>query len=263
MRKQYLTLWFVAATAATSAIAREDFRGYVRDTIDVVSRLPAPPGTDDPRGTRDARVFRETRALLAGARGELARSDEDTSSRHMFEVFACSLGLSLTPDTAPATVTLLRRASYEAMRSASTAKQWFKRPRPAARPGELTCAADGLQGSGYDYPSGHATLGWTWAQLLARVSPPHAKALLDRGRLYGESRIICGAHSASAVEAGQAAATATLSVIDQEPAFVQDLNNARHEIATLRTSPTLVKPDPATCRAEAVLIAADRRPLSL
>ncbi len=257
MHRRNLALWLVTATVATSsAIAQADLRGYVRDTIDVVGQLPKPPEAGDPRAARDTHMYRQTRALLAGPRGALARSDEDTASRHMLEVFACSLDLSLTPDTAPATVALLRRASYEAMRSSTAAKQAFRHPRPVVQPGEPICAADGVQSDGYDYPSGHATLGWTWAKLLARVSPRQEEALLARGRAYGESRIVCGAHSVSGVEAGREAATVTLSTINREPAFARDLDNARQEIATLRVSPMSPRPDPAMCRQRATLIAA-------
>ncbi len=111
-----------------------------------------------------------------------------------------------------------------------------------------------LAGS-YDYPSGHTTLGWTWATILAELAPDHAGAILARGRAYGESRIVCGAHNASAVEAGRLSASATLTAVRATRAYQDDFAAARAELDALRR--TAAVPDPKLCRAEAELVGKD------
>jgi acid phosphatase (class A) len=104
----------------------------------------------------------------------------------------------------------------------------------------------------YDYPSGHTTLGWTWALILTSIAPDRAQQILERGRAYGDSRFVCGAHNESAVEAGMQSASATMALVSTKPAYQTDLASARAEISALRAS----NPSrPEACDAEAALIA--------
>ncbi|WDF74926.1 hypothetical protein [Novosphingobium sp. KACC 22771] len=91
--------------------------------------------------------------------------------------------------------------------------------------------------------------------LLAKLAPDRATPVLARGRAFGESRIVCGVHNASAVEAGRLSATTTLAALDQVPAFRDDFAAAQAEIGALRADPATPRPDAAQCRAEAALVA--------
>jgi acid phosphatase (class A) len=115
-------------------------------------------------------------------------------------------------------------------------------PRSASR------APRALAGNG-DYPSGHAAGGWLEALILAELVPDRATEILARGRAFGESRAICGAHSLSAVQAGWLAGAAAAAVLHGSPEFRADLDAARAELTAGRTA--LPAPDSATCRAEA------------
>lgn len=70
--------------------------------------------------------------------------------------------------------------------------------------------------------------------LLTKLAPDRATPILARGRAFGESRIVCGVHNASAVEAGRLSATVTLATMDQTSDFKDDLAAAQAEIAALR-----------------------------
>src|SRR6478736_1422280 len=63
----------------------------------------------------------------------------------------------------------------------------------------------------YDYPSGHAAWGWTWATILAAIAPDRAQQILARGKAYGASRVVCGAHNASSIDASIKMTTATMA----------------------------------------------------
>jgi acid phosphatase (class A) len=106
---------------------------------------------------------------------------------------------------------------------------------------------DHLMANG-DYPSGHAANGWLEALILASLLPEHATAVLARGRAYGESRFVCGSHSAGAVEGGWMAGSAMFAALMGQPEFRQDLESARQELSEV--SPGTARPDPARCLTE-------------
>jgi len=81
------------------------------------------------------------------------------------------------------------------------------------------------------YPSGHASIGWAWALALAELDPERANAILRRGLDFGMSRVYCGVHYASDVEAGRTIGAATVSRLQSDPVFNAQMVLARREIA--------------------------------
>jgi acid phosphatase (class A) len=97
--------------------------------------------------------------------------------------------------------------------------------KPICVPREKWIETDG------SYPSGHGLIGWSWALVISEVAPEHASAVLARGREFGDSRIICGVHYQSDLEAGRYLGSAMVSRLHQDPAFMADLEKARAEVA--------------------------------
>lgn len=219
--------------------------------FDVMAVLPPAPREGDARAEADRAIFRVTRKLADTPRWAMATNDVRLSPTDMMRDFSCAAGATLTPETAPATLALVTRAAVDTSRQSSIAKDAYKRRRPFLIDEGRTCQP-AAQLRSFDYPSGHTTLGWTWATLLAWAVPERATAILTRGRAYGESRIVCGVHNASAVEAGRLSATATFDAIAGDPAFQRDLAAARDELARLRSA---TPPPAASCTAEAALVA--------
>ena len=209
--------------------------------------LPPPPRRNGPVARADRQVFAATRRLAGSARWRLAAADVESGP---FVHFACALGVSLAPDTAPALARLLDRAGTAGV--VDPVKAFYHTPRPyiGMGPAARICQARTahLAGNG-DYPSGHAAGGWMEALILAELAPDRASAILARGRAFGESRVICGAHSRSAVEAGWLAGAAATAVLHGSAAFRADLEVARNEMVKVRVSAPA--PDAAMCRAEA------------
>ena len=86
-------------------------------------------------------------------------------------------------------------------RSTGSAKDYYKRTRPFVLNNRPMCTPDSrmiLENNG-SYPSGHNSIGWGWALILAEISPEQTDAILVRGRNYGESRNVCNVHWHSAV----------------------------------------------------------------
>jgi acid phosphatase (class A) len=217
---------------------------------------PAPrPG--DPRYETDRQIFRATRKLIGTARFKLATTDANYETPALASDFSCAVGVKLTPETAPKLIHLIERAGADTSSRSSHAKDIYQRHRPfTIDKGQICQPASELydqkrQQMSYNYPSGHTTRGWTWALILSSIAPDRAQAILERGRAYGDSRFICGAHNESAVEAGMLSATATMALVQTKPDYQSDREAARAELAALRASGER----PAGCEAEAALVA--------
>ena len=79
------------------------------------------------------------------------------------------------------------------------------------------------------YPSGHTILGWSSALLLSEINPDRADTILARGYMYGESRVIVGAHWQSDVDAGRLAASAAYARLHTSERFLEQMRLARQE----------------------------------
>jgi acid phosphatase (class A) len=241
-----------SATPASRTQAAERAGYLVASSFDILLVLPPAPLPGDARDEADRRIFRATRALLATPRGRMAANDVGRTPVAMLDDFACALGASLKPDAVPRTVALIERASVDTNLQKDRAKDFYRRQRPLfVDRGPVCQPRAGLERT-FDYPSGHATGGWTWALILADLAPDRAGPVLARGRAFGESRAICGAHNASAVAAGWMTADATMALVRTASAFRADLEAARSELAAARRH--AAAPDSAQCAAEQALV---------
>ena len=173
--------------------------------------------------------------------------------RSRFDIFACAIGLQLTPELAPALNRVLARLGDAG--AVDRLKQTYARRRPYLGTHAAICEprSQHLDQNG-DYPSGHAAFGWSSALVLTEIFPERATPILARGRSFAESRIVCGSHSMSAVQAGLLGASAAVAAIHGAPGFGEDIAAAQHEAVALRDRADLV-PDVQRCRHEAELVA--------
>jgi len=254
MQSKYIAAFGLLALCAVPAIAFQ--QGYIgRDSFNVTSILPAAPVEGSDRYELDRRIFRNTRALQNTTRWDMAVNDVQLDAAHMMADFSCAAGIGLTPEDAPRLTRLLTKASSDTDAESAIAKDHFKRLRPFKIDAGPICEPASDVERTYDYPSGHTTQGWTWATILAELLPERATAILARGRAFGESRIVCGVHNASAVDAGRTSASATLSVIRATQTYRDDFDAARGELRRLKA--LAAKPDDAQCKTEASLVAQD------
>jgi membrane-associated phospholipid phosphatase len=203
---------------------------------DLVRILPPPPSPGDPRNLDDRATFAASRALVASPRWRRATSDV-TDDR--YTVFACAMGMKLDAAKTPALARVFARMGDGGM--VGRAKDTLAVRRPYLdQPGEICEPKTAhLAGNG-DYPSGHTSNGWSTALVLAELMPGRATEILRRGRQYGESRMICGSHSRSAVEAGYMAGAVIVSQLHASADFRHDMDSARAELASLSRQPVKV-----------------------
>ena len=229
----------VLAITATPAVAQEAARpaGYLTpETLpDAVLILPPPPAEGSARDEADRDVFRTTRTLEGQARWGLAQTDVPTAPAAMMQNFACALGAELTPQNAPRLNMLMSRVGLQLGAQVASVKDLFKRPRPyLIQDGPICVARSHELDESPDYPSGHSTWGFANALILAQMAPERAGQILARGRAFGESRVVCGVHSPSAVEAGRLNGAAIVAALNASPAFRADVEAAKAEVDSAR-----------------------------
>jgi acid phosphatase (class A) len=214
--------------------------------------LQPAPIAGSARYEADRQIFKQTRSFAGSARWVLATNDVQLDTASMMRDFSCAAGVTLTVEALPQLTRLLSQANADTRAQTNAAKDRFKRQRPFLIDNGPTCQPASELAGTYDYPSGHTTSGWTWASILAELMPARANQILARGRAFGESRIVCGAHNASAVEAGRLSSAATLAVVRAASGYQNDFAAARDELA--KASPSLPVPPAAQCAGEKQLV---------
>ncbi len=236
-----------------SATAPAQVRGYLtpEQTSSVVRIVLPAPTTGDARYQADMAIFHTTRSLESSPRWTLAQADDNLSMAGLLYAFRCALGLTLTPADAPKLTALLARANADAGAAANVIKMRYQHKRPfQVAEGDVCVSPLGkaMLERSPDYPSGHTALSWETGLVLAELMPETASDVLARARAFGVSRIVCGVHNASAVEAGWMTATSVFAMQASSPEFHKDFDAARKELTALRAH---AKSKPAGCGAEA------------
>lgn len=259
MRRWPTLLTFAAAVALAVPVIAEGNGGYLTpEAFNILPVLPHAPVKGDARYALDRAIFKKTRQWFGTPRWDLAVADVQSKPANMLADFSCAVGVTLTSDNVPKLVALIGKAGNDTRRETNIVKDADKRLRPFLIdkvPDARICEPKKSLADSYDYPSGHTTWGWTWATILAELVPDHAAAILARGRAYGESRVVCGAHNWSAVENGRLSASITLSAVRSTPEYKADFAAAQAELDALRKSGTA--PDAAICQKETELVGED------
>jgi acid phosphatase (class A) len=198
------------------------------------AELP-PPAAGSAALVADEDAYRSTRKLRDTPRWALATKDADLEFPHAAETFSCALAMPVSAQATPHLNMLLRRVRADASRATDKAKEHYKRRRPFAVYGEASCMP-GEKFRDDSYPSGHASIGWAWALVLAEIAPERANAILPRGLAFGQSRLVCGVHWKSDVEAGRLVGASVVSRLHAHPVFAAQLAAARKEIEGARTA---------------------------
>lgn len=220
------------AAAQGSAPPSTFVPGYLsREALAALGHAPPPPADD----TADRAAYESTRALKGSPRWALATADVPLDRDAPRRVFACALG---GPAPEPV-VALLDRVKTDAGLATGPAKSKYARLRPFAKEAApRTCTTMTPDQATQSYPSGHASIGWAWALVLAELVPERAEAVLARGRAFGESRAVCGVHYPSDVAAGRDIAAGVVARLHADPAFRADLERARAALATEKPAAT-------------------------
>lgn len=217
--------------------------------------LPPPPAAGSAQAAADMETYKSTRALRNTPRWTLATQDANLKFPAAASAFSCALGIPVSQEGTPNLNMLLRRTLLDAGLATYAAKDKYNRQRPFVVTGEETCtpAEQPMLSKDGSYPSGHSSIGWAWALVLVQAAPQNMDALLQRGYAFGFSRVVCGVHWQSDVDAGRVIGAATVARLQSDETFKAQVALARDEIAQAQAKG--LKPA-ADCAAEAAALAA-------
>lgn len=145
--------------------------------------------------------------------------------------FSVPPAMALSDDRYPALAPLLLTMRPAISAAVDAAKPDYARRRPSLEDAAPVCEDNRKLAETFDHSSEHTAWGTAIARVLTEPRPDRAAAILGRGRENGNSPVICGAHSVSAVEAGRMAAAAVVAVSHGLPSFQGELDAARREVA--------------------------------
>lgn len=207
--------------------------GYLKsDALDGASLLGPPPAVDSARGKADRLAFEETRSLKDGPRWKQAVVDNDLWGGGALKGYACAAGVTLDEAQTPVTLRILHRIELDVRTVGTPAKDHYGRLRPMIGNDAPICVPrEDWMKTNSSYPSGHSMAGWSWGLVLAELKPEKADALLAVGKRVGDSRVICGVHFPSDVEAGRTLGSAMMARLHADAQFQADMAKARQELA--------------------------------
>ncbi len=227
----------------------ETVRGYLSwSSFEPYAELAPPAQVGSVVDREDWAEVLDLQKQADAARWEAANAD----AASIYPRFAGVFGGQIDRAETPRLIHLLNRVERDVSIPVFAAKEVFRRPRPFQR-AQLTrvCGLDTPPPPDPDpkdrssYPSGHSAYGWAAAMVLAQVAPDRSVAVLARGYDYGISRVICGVHYPSDVEAGRLIASGVFARLATNAAFRRDLGSARYEHQRiLRRSHPLDRPAP-------------------
>lgn len=194
--------------------------------------LPDPPAMDSKAFQNDANYYEWGKSQRETPRGKQAALDEvQWTSR----AFSPAAGFVIGPEECPEIFKLVEGAMKDASATNKRAKNYYRRTRPFAhyKESSLVPQYDEEEAVTYSYPSGHSVRGWVYALTLALVVPDSTEALISRAQEYALNRVVCGRHWKSDTDASLIEATAVMSRLHSNEAFLAQLARARKEYALM------------------------------
>ena len=238
--KKILMMAAVAMMATTVATAQEEQEEEVlayfttAEMPDMLHFLPAPPDTIGALFAHDIMQYMWGKTMrLDPERAAIAIRDAEYGLECIIREFSEPFGLQISKEETPEIYRVLREGTATCDSICTLPKRYYMRKRPFMRFNEPTLTPDdeeSLRKNG-SYPSGHTILGWSSALLLSEINPERADTLMARGYMYGESRVIVGAHWQSDVDAGRLAASVAYAKLHTSECFLEQMRKARIEFA--------------------------------
>ncbi|MCL6679183.1 phosphatase PAP2 family protein [Sphingomonas sp. RG327] len=223
--------------------------GYLSDKAmpDSLTAIPPPPAQNSAAMARDEAVRRAALMLHDTDRYALAADDADRTQDGTDRAFQCAFGVDIDQQQTPILYKLLGKMRIDVRAATYPAKLHYRRVRPwVANNAQVCSASEQLVRNDGSYPSARGAVGWAYALVLARLNPSRSSLILERGRAFGESRIVCDAEWQSDVDAGRTMAEAVVSRLLTVDQFRADFAAARQEVVrSLKNSKK-----PADCASE-------------
>ena len=193
--------------------------------------LPLPPKPTTEAFDNDIYRYEWGKTLRQTERGQQAVRDAVHTLKYFSEIYSEPFGMEISKENTPEIYTLLSRLLATTKVCKDKAKRRVMRERPYVYFDEPTPVPEDEEKlrSNSSYPSGHTTMGWGIALVLAEINPDSQDAILKRGYEYGESRVIVGFHYQSDVDAARLITSILLNRLHANEEFMLQLLKAKGE----------------------------------
>ena len=232
-----MTALLMTAAVCEQAQSKPEPYFSFRELPNMLKWAPAPPDTMGAAFTYDIMQYMWGKEMRQNKeRADIAIRDAVYSLECIAQEFSEPFGLTISEENTPEIWKLLRDAKATCEAISGFPKYYYKRKRPFVRFQEPTATPqfEPELRRNFSYPSGHTILGWASALLLTEINPERADTILARGMMYGESRVIVGAHWQSDVDAGRLAAAAAYARMHTSDRFLEQMRRARQEFQKKR-----------------------------
>ncbi len=218
--------------------------------------LPAPPEAGSILWLYDKEKYDWGKLKRDTERGEQAQRDAIVAADGVPKAFSEAFGITISEETTPEIFRLVTGMREDAGDLATReAKKHYDRKRPFSFFEEDTCLPEQQEelSSNGSYPSGHTSIGWATALVLAELNPDRQNEILKRGYEMGQSRVICGYHFQSDVDAGRLTGSAIVARLHADEGFMKQLEKAKKEFTRLQKDGK-VAPSALDLSEEAIII---------
>lgn len=167
-------------------------------------------------------------------RGDQAAQDARVDGNGVPYAFSEAFGIEISKEKTPEIHKLVINMREDAGDLATRhAKNHYMRVRPFSFFHEMTCNPEQQEelSTNGSYPSGHTAIGWATALVLSEINPDRQDEILKRGFEMGQSRVICGYHFQSDVDAARIVASGVVARLHANDAFMKQLQKAKAEFA--------------------------------
>lgn len=195
--------------------------------------LPLPPKTTDAAFYNDWRRYEWGKTMRDTERGEQAKADAVHTVDYFAKIYSEPFGMVISNETTPEIMTMIDRLLETTYLCNEKSKSRLMRIRPFMQFNEPTPVPEDEEKlrTNSSYPSGHTTMGWAIALVLAEINPERQDEILQRGFEYGESRVIVGFHYQSDVDHARIITSALVNRLHANTDFMEQLHKAKDEFA--------------------------------
>lgn len=230
--KKILTVVFICSLFICVACRAEVVPFLTEDEIAGGEEfLPLPPQPTDAAFYNDWLRYEWGKTMRITPRGQQAKEDAVHSLEYFSKIYSEPLGIVISQQNTPEIWNLMQRLLATTYVCKDKAKKRIMRIRPFVQFNEPTPVPEDEEKlrSNSSYPSGHTTMGWGLALVLAEVNPARQNEILKRGFEYGESRVILGFHYQSDVDHARLITSALVNRLHANEDFMTSLQKAKDE----------------------------------
>lgn len=222
--------------ASVQAGEKRHLQVLTAEQIDPSHLLPPPPPDGSYAQIIDLNAWRQVVDERTPERYAQARWDNEHED---ISAFSEVLGPKFDLSKLPATAKLMAEVDNDQAIAASDAKVYFHRRFPVASSPLLgdyhiySCDDDVKKPADRplrSYPSGHSTMGYTFAIVLSALVPNKSQAIFTRAADYAYSRRVCGDHYRSDTEASHALGTALGMMFLSSPKLQAQIEASKAEL---------------------------------